>query len=212
MEPVLWVRGRMMPLVRDDVDTDQIMPKQFLSRVERDGFGEFVFHEWRRDPEFVFNDPRFSGARILVAGSNFGSGSSREHAVWGLQQYGFDAVVAPSFSDIFTGNCAQAGVVPAVVPPELCRSLQAAAERDPDSGVELDLTTMRVMWTGGSGTFHLDDQVREVLLHGLDDVALVLGQLDVITQYERARPAWMPHLDVSVVPGAAVGPDAGTTP
>lgn len=195
MQPVLRVRGRMMPLVRDDVDTDQIMPKQFLTRIERDGFGAFVFNEWRRDPNFVFNDSRFSGARILVSGRNFGSGSSREHAVWGLQQYGFDAVIAPSFSDIFNENCTQAGVVPAVVGADICRELQAMAERDAASELELDLTTMRINWPGGGGAFHLDDQTREVLLHGLDDVTLILGELETITLHERVRPVWMPRVD-----------------
>lgn len=191
MKPVSRVRGRVMPLARDDVDTDQIMPKQFLTRVERDGFGDFVFHEWRRDPQFVFNDARFAGARILVAGRNFGSGSSREHAVWGLQQFGFDAVVAPSFSDIFAGNCTQAGVVPAVAAPEVCRALQDLAKRAPATELTLDVERLRLTWADGEAAFELDPRAREMLLNGLDDIALILGELVEIEAHERARPRWM---------------------
>lgn len=194
MQPITRIRGRVMPLARDDVDTDQIMPKQFLTRVEREGFGEFVFHEWRRDPGFVFNDPRFAGARILVAGRNFGSGSSREHAVWGLQQYGFDAVLAPSFSDIFAGNCVQAGVVPAVVDDRLVQAIQAVAEEDPASEIDLDLRSMTLWWPGGEARFGLEEQARDVLLNGLDDVTLILSELTRVERHERTRPSWMPHV------------------
>lgn len=193
MRPVKQVRGRMMPLPRNDVDTDQIMPKQFLTRVERDGFGEFVFYEWRQDPSFVFNDRRFAGARILVAGHNFGSGSSREHAVWGLQQYGFDAILAPSFSDIFAGNCTQGGVVPAVVDTEVCQELQATVQADPTIELLMDVETLSLRWTGGEAPFALDSHAQEVLLNGLDDLTLILNELGSIEGYEMKRPAWVPH-------------------
>ena len=194
MEPVAEVRGRMMPLPRDDVDTDQIMPKQFLTRVERVGYGEFVFHDWRRDPSFVFNDQRFATARILVTGRNFGSGSSREHAVWGLQQYGFDAVIAPSFSDIFVGNCLQTGLVPVTTAENTCRELQRLAETSPDTEITVNLRDRRISWPGGEAEFELDERAREVLLLGLDDVTLILAELDAVLAHESHHPAWMPEV------------------
>ncbi|AUI53751.1 3-isopropylmalate dehydratase small subunit [Arthrobacter crystallopoietes] len=195
MEPITTVSGRVMPLDRDDVDTDQIMPKQFLTRVERTGYGEFVFHEWRREQDFVFNDPRFSGATILVAGRNFGSGSSREHAVWGLQQHGFKAVIAPSFSDIFVGNCIQTGLVPVQTDPETCRTLRQIAEDAPETEVIVDLQATEVRWPRGAASFEIDLQSREALMLGLDDVTLILHELDRIRDHEAGRPAWMPHVD-----------------
>jgi len=194
MEPVGEVRGRMMPLARDDVDTDQIMPKQFLTRVERVGYGEFVFHDWRREPSFVFNDQRFAKARILVTGRNFGSGSSREHAVWGLQQYGFGAVIAPSFSDIFVGNCLQTGLVPVATAEDTCRELQRLAEAAPDTEIAVNLRDPRISWPDGEAEFELDERAREVLLLGLDDVTLVLAELDAILAHEAHQPAWMPEV------------------
>src|SRR5688500_15714840 len=128
MNPVRMIDGTMMPLDRADVDTDQIMPKQFLKRIERTGFGEFLFHDWRADDDFVLNDPRRADAAVLVTGPNFGSGSSREHAPWGLQQWGFTAVVAPSFADIFKTNCAKIGLLTVVLPPATCKQLIALAE------------------------------------------------------------------------------------
>ncbi|WP_199434775.1 3-isopropylmalate dehydratase small subunit [Qaidamihabitans albus] len=196
MAGVRTVRGRMMPLERDDVDTDQIMPKQFLTRVERTGYGAHVFHDWRQDPSFVFNDARFAGASVLVAGSNFGSGSSREHAVWGLLQYGFEAVVAPSFSDIFVGNCAQSGLLPVRVQHETYRALLATVEADPGAEVVVDLEDTRVDWPAGTATFDIDPMVREALLHGLDDVNLILAEEEHIVAYERRRPSWSVRVPV----------------
>jgi 3-isopropylmalate/(R)-2-methylmalate dehydratase small subunit len=193
MRPISTVRGRMLPLDRPDIDTDQIMPKQFLSRVERTGYGDYVFHEWRRRPDFVFNDPRFQGAKVLVAGANFGSGSSREHAVWGLQQYGFDAVIAPSFSDIFVGNCAQTGLLAARVPGQTCRLLAAAAEADPTTEVEVDLVQECVRWPGGTAPFAIDPVTRHALLEGLDDIGLILTHEHDIAAFEDARPPWSPR-------------------
>lgn len=192
MEPVRLIRGRLLPLDRTDVDTDQIMPKQFLTRVERSGYGDFVFHEWRQDPSFPLNDTRFAGATVLVSGPNFGSGSSREQAVWGLQEYGFRAVLAPSFSDIFVGNCAQVGLLAACVPEEVCRSLMAAAERDPTAEATIDVVERVLDYQGERIVFQIKDEVRRVLLEGLDDISLMLAELESIERYEHERPGWLP--------------------
>ena len=193
MKPVSVIRGRIVPLDRRDVDTDQIMPKQFLTRVERTGFGDFVFHEWRQDPSFALNDARYAGATVLVAGPNFGSGSSREQAVWGLQQYGFEAILAPSFSDIFVGNCAQVGLLAACLEESACQSLMAAAERDPAAEVSIDLNQRLLHYQGEQIAFQVKDEVRSVLLRGLDDISLMQAQLEQIERYEAERPAWLPQ-------------------
>jgi 3-isopropylmalate/(R)-2-methylmalate dehydratase small subunit len=197
MKPVRTVRGRVMPLLRDDVDTDQIMPKQFLTRVERSGYGEFVFDTWRQDPSFVFHDARFRGANILLAGRNFGSGSSREHAVWGLQQYGFDAVIAPSFSDIFIGNCVQSRLVPAVLPEDTCARINAMINSDPSVELVLDLDRQTISYGVAVEAFQIDADSREVLMHGLDDVSLILRHEEELLAYEKRRPAWVPEVVVA---------------
>ena len=194
MEPLTRIEGRVLPLDRDDVDTDQIMPKQFLSRVERTGFGDYVFYEWRRDPAFVFNDDRFTGASVLVSGRNFGSGSSREHAVWGLQQFGIQAVIAPSFSDIFAGNCIQTGLLPAQVDITVSRELIEQAQHTPTMEVTVDLESRRVEWPGGSAPFSIADQYRTSLLTGLDDVGSILLRSSHIDEYESTRASWMPSV------------------
>jgi 3-isopropylmalate/(R)-2-methylmalate dehydratase small subunit len=186
-----------MPLLRDDIDTDQIMPKQFLARVERTGYGEFVFDTWQQDPSFVFHDVRFRGANILLAGRNFGSGSSREHAVWGLQQYGFDAVIAPSFSDIFIGNCVQSGLVPAVLPEDACGRINSMIHLDPTVELVLDLESQRISYGAAVETFQIDADSREVLMHGLDDVSLILRHEQELLAYEKRRPAWVPEVVVA---------------
>lgn len=198
MRPVGTVRGRMLPLDRSDVDTDQIMPKQFLTRIERTGYGEVVFHDWRQDPEFVFNDSRFAGATVLVAGRNFGSGSSREHAAWGLQQYGLDAIVAPSFADIFSGNCRQVGLLTARVPEPICRQLIEMAQLDPASEITLDLAGRSLTahpGAGGTGVctgFDIDPIDKDLLLRGLDDIDLIRTHEDAIAAFELAQPSWLP--------------------
>ncbi len=144
MKPVSVVEGQMVPLNRADVDTDQIMPKQFLKRIERTGFGEFLFFDWRQDPDFVLNDPRYAGANILVTGPNFGSGSSREHAPWGLQQYGFEAIIAPSFADIFRNNCAKIGLLCVELPEKVCRALVDLATDQPETICTVDLPLQNV--------------------------------------------------------------------
>ena len=173
-------------LDRPDVDTDQIMPKQFLKRIERTGFGTFLFHDWRQDPAFELNRPEVTGARILLTGRNFGCGSSREHAPWGLQDYGFDVVVAPSFGDIFRQNCVGIGLVPIVLPPDEVKRLMAYAGRE----LTVDLERCAIDDPdGGSVSFGFDEHERHRLLHGLDDIGLTLAHEDDIAAYEHARPA-----------------------
>ncbi|HWB71258.1 MAG TPA: 3-isopropylmalate dehydratase small subunit [Egibacteraceae bacterium] len=192
MRPVRVVEGRMAPLDRADVDTDQIMPKQFLKRIERTGFGEFLFHDWRADPGFVLNDPRYAGASVLVTGPNFGSGSSREHAPWGLQQYGFEAIVAPSFADILRSNCAKIGLLTVVLPPAQCQHLIGLARSDPQATVRIDLGDQTVQAAGLLATFDIDPHTKHLLVEGLDDVALTLARSDAIAAFEARRAPWLP--------------------
>ncbi|MPZ73421.1 MAG: 3-isopropylmalate dehydratase small subunit [Nitriliruptorales bacterium] len=192
MNPVQVIDGTMMPLDRADVDTDQIMPKQFLKRIERTGFGEFCFHDWRAEPDFVLNDPRRSDARVLVTGPNFGSGSSREHAPWGLQQWGFEAIVAPSFADIFKTNCAKIGLLTVVVPPEICKRLIAQAQDDPRARCRIDLAAQRVVAGDIEVGFDIDEHTKRMLLEGLDDIALTLRHAEQISRFEQRRPRHLP--------------------
>ncbi|HEY8339944.1 MAG TPA: 3-isopropylmalate dehydratase small subunit [Egibacteraceae bacterium] len=192
MNPVRVIEGRMVPLWRADIDTDQIMPKQFLKRVERTGFGEFVFHDWRAEPDFVLNDERYEGANVLVTGPNFGSGSSREHAPWGLQQYGFEAIVAPSFADIFRNNCAKIGLLTVTLTTEECQALVAAAEADPQTPIRIDLPAQEVVGGGVHATFDIDPFTKHMLVEGLDDIALTLQWADDIAAFEARRPSYMP--------------------
>ena len=193
MKAVRVVQGRLLPLPRADVDTDQIMPKQFLKRIERTGFGEFVFHDWRADPDFVLNDERYAGANVLVTGPNFGSGSSREHAPWGLQQYGFDAVIAPSFADIFRNNCAKIGLLTVTLPADACARLVAYAEQDPAAArITIDLPAQTVTTAVGEWRFDIDPFVKHLLVEGLDDIGLTLQHDDAIAAFESRRSAWLP--------------------
>lgn len=182
------VRSAVVPLARSDVDTDQIVPKQFLKLVSRKGFGKHLFHGWRYgpggapDPSFVLNDPRYSGARILAAMDNFGCGSSREHAVWALKDYGFDAVVAPSFADIFKSNCYKNGLLPV----ELQRSDVAGVMEAGEALVSLRRQT--VEFAGRSAPFRADEHGRRMLLEGLDEIGLTLERLARISEYEASRP------------------------
>ncbi|MGH8900809.1 MAG: 3-isopropylmalate dehydratase small subunit [Egibacteraceae bacterium] len=193
MKPVGVIEGRMVPLDRADVDTDQIMPKQFLKRIERTGFGEFVFFDWRADPGFVLNDPRYDGANILITGPNFGSGSSREHAPWGLAQYGFEAILAPSFADIFRNNCAKIGLLTVVLPAKVCKQLIELATKDPAGATaRIDLPAQTVTAAIGEWCFDFDPFTKHLLVEGLDDIGLTLRHADAITAFEARRPAWMP--------------------
>jgi 3-isopropylmalate/(R)-2-methylmalate dehydratase small subunit len=194
MEPVIVVTGRAVPLDRTDVDTDQIIPSDWLKRVERTGFGAGLFSEWRDDRSFVLNDPEFAGATILVAGHNFGTGSSREHAVWALMDFGFRAVVSSRFADIFRNNCTKQGLLPVQVSEELDRALLDAVRDDPSLEITIDVGrgTVEAPKAGLSGTFPLDEFTRERLLNGWDDIGLSLRYADDITAYELRRPAFFP--------------------
>jgi 3-isopropylmalate/(R)-2-methylmalate dehydratase small subunit len=184
--------GRAVPLDRSDVDTDQIIPAQYLKRIERTGFGAFLFESWSKEPDFVLNDPRFAGATILLAGANFGSGSSREHAVWALEDYGFRAVISPRFADIFRNNCTKVGVLPVELPTESVRALMDAVLDDPATEITVDLEAMRVSAPSVQESFEIDPFTRHRLLEGLDDVGLTLLHEDEITRFESTRAPWLP--------------------
>lgn len=194
MKPVAKIVGRGLPLDRSDVDTDQIIPAVWLKRVERTGFGEGLFGAWRADPDFVLNDERFKGAGVLVAGANFGCGSSREHAPWALEDYGFEAVIAPSFADIFRGNCLKIGLVPVVLSTDTVSLLQRAIDQDPSMEITIDVAQrmVSVPAAGISEAFELDDFTQNRLLNGLDDIGLSLQRSDEISAFEARRPSWMP--------------------
>jgi 3-isopropylmalate/(R)-2-methylmalate dehydratase small subunit len=194
MDPIHVITGRAVPLDRSDVDTDQIIPSDWLKRVERTGFGAGLFGEWRDDREFVLNQPQYAGATILVAGPNFGTGSSREHAVWALTDYGFSAVVSPRFGDIFRNNATKAGLVPVQVDASTGRALLDAIVADPTLEVTIDVER-RIIAAPAAGIeapFPLDDFTRYRLLEGLDDIGLTLTHEPAVASYEAIRPAWMP--------------------
>jgi 3-isopropylmalate/(R)-2-methylmalate dehydratase small subunit len=197
MRAVRIVSGRAVPLDRSDVDTDQIIPSDWLKQVERTGFEKGLFSEWRDDRNFVLNDERFAGANILVAGPNFGTGSSREHAVWAIQQYGFDAVISPRFADIFRNNCTKNGLVPVQVTPEVGKQLLAAVEADPSLEITIDLErlTVEAPAIGVTASFPMDPATRERFLQGLDDIGITLHHADAISTFEQQRPAWMPAVN-----------------
>lgn len=187
----------MAPLDRVNVDTDQIVPKQFLKRVERSGYGAYLFYDWAHrldgtpDPDFILNQPRFAGAVILVAGANFGCGSSREHAVWALSDWGFKAVVAPSFGDIFRNNCHKVGLLPVVLSPAEVRQLIVLAAQ-PGSGLLIDLERQVCESGDFRAAFEIDQFVKHCLLDGLDEIALVEAHASEIDRYEGRRPPWLP--------------------
>jgi 3-isopropylmalate/(R)-2-methylmalate dehydratase small subunit len=192
MEPFTVIEGTALPVDRSDVDTDQIIPAEYLKRIERTGFGPFLFAEWRKDPDFVINDPRHAGASVLLAGANFGCGSSREHAPWAIEDAGFRAVIAPSFADIFRNNCTKIGLLPVELPGESVRALMDAVLDDPATRVVVDLQGRTVSAPGVDEVFEIDDFTRRRLLEGLDDIALTLQLDDRISAYESARPAYLP--------------------
>ena len=192
MEPIRSIEGTAVPLDRADVDTDQIIPAQYLKRIERTGFGPFLFDEWRKDPGFVLNDPRYAGASILVAGPNFGCGSSREHAPWALEDYGFRAVIASSFADIFRNNCLKIGLLPVELRDESVRALMDAVLDDPTTRLVVDLDQRVVRAPGIDEVFDMEPFTRWRLMEGLDDIALTLRHVDEISAYESRRPGWLP--------------------
>jgi 3-isopropylmalate/(R)-2-methylmalate dehydratase small subunit len=176
MEPITNVQGQVSALLRDDVDTDQIMPKQFLKRVERTGFGEFLFFDWAQEPGWDL-----PANPILVTGRNFGCGSSREHAPWGLEDYGFKVLIAPSFADIFRSNCTKVGLLPVELEEADVHAIAQAGE------AEVDLDAQEVRWAGGSARFEIDQGLKHRLLNGLDDIGVTLARADAIDAYERDR-------------------------
>ncbi len=198
MEKFTKLTGIAAPLDRVNVDTDQIIPKQFLKRIERTGFGQFLFFDWRFEadgktpnPGFELNQPQYQGATVLVAGKNFGCGSSREHAPWALMDYGFRSVIAPSFADIFYNNCFQNGILPVKLSEDQVNTLLKRAQETPGYKLTVDLETQTVKDDQGfSASFEVDSFRRHCLLNGLDDIGLTLQHADDITAYEAKRPAW----------------------
>src|SRR6188472_3562673 len=178
MEPVTVIEGTALPIDRSDVDTDQIIPAEYLKRIERAGFGPFLFAEWRKDPNFVINDPRYAGASIMIAGPNFGSGSSREHAPWAIEDAGFRAVIAPSFGDIFRNNSLKIGLLPVELPQESVRALMDAVLDHPTTVIVVDLDARSVSAPGVDETFPIDDFTRRRLMEGLDEIGLTLQHED----------------------------------
>ena len=192
MEPIGRIEGTALPLDRADVDTDQIIPAEYLKRVERTGFGPFLFDAWRKDPDFILNDRRYDGASILLTGPNFGCGSSREHAPWAIEDHGFRAVIAPSFADIFRNNCLKIGLLPIELREESVRALMDAALDDPTTRIEIDLDALTVRAPGLDETFDMEQFTRWRLMEGLDDIGLTLRHTDAIDAYEASRAGWLP--------------------
>jgi 3-isopropylmalate/(R)-2-methylmalate dehydratase small subunit len=188
------VTGRALPLDRANVDTDQIIPAHWLKRIERTGYAAGLFEAWRRDSAFVLNDPRYAGASILVAGANFGSGSSREHAVWALDEAGFRAVISPRLADIFRANCLKSGLVPVELEADVVAKLLHQVESDPRTEITVDVERRIVDAPGLRASFALDDHARGRLLEGLDDIAVTLAHAQEITSYESSRATWLPSL------------------
>ena len=193
MKKVSIISGRGVPLKRSDVDTDQIIPAEWLKRVERTGFEKGLFSTWRDDRNFVLNDERYVGASVLVAGPSFGVGSSREHAVWALQQGGFDAVIAPSFSDIFRNNCTKNGLLPIVLSEPSVNRIWAVIENDATAEITIDLHrfTVEIPSAGITETFEMDSETQQRFINGLDDISITLADADAISKFEASRPAWL---------------------
>ena len=198
MKPVRVVQGTAVPLDRSDVDTDQIIPAEWLKRVERTGFGKGLFATWRDDRDFVLNHEEYAGANILVAGPNFGTGSSREHAVWAITDYGFDAVISPRFGDIFRNNATKNGLVPVVVPADVGEMLMRAVRDDATLEITIDVErrTVSAPAIGLEVEFPLDDATRHRFLEGLDDVGITLQSAGAISSFEATRPDWLPTASV----------------
>jgi 3-isopropylmalate/(R)-2-methylmalate dehydratase small subunit len=194
VDPVKRVSGKALPLGYSDVDTDQIVPSDALKRIERTGFGQFLFSGWREDPDFVMNKAEHEGAVILLAGENFGSGSSREHAPWALQDYGFGAIIAPSFADIFKNNCAKIGLLAVELPKESVQKLLDAVCEDPQTVITVELTERIVSGPNVYETFEMDDFTRQRLMEGLDDISLTLTHEEDLEAFENSRPSYLPKV------------------
>jgi 3-isopropylmalate/(R)-2-methylmalate dehydratase small subunit len=194
MEKFQTVKGRAIPMNRADVDTDQIISKEFLKRIERTGFGPFAFDEWKKDPEFVLNNPEYKGAPVMLTGPNFGCGSSREHAPWALEDMGLKAIISPSFADIFRNNCAKIGLLTVVLPQKDIEHLIARSEELPGSELVVDLATQTVSTADGSftRTFEIDPFVKRCLLEGLDDIGLTMLEVGEIDSFEAKRSTLLP--------------------
>jgi len=184
--------GTALPLRRSNVDTDQIIPAVYLKRVTKTGFEDGLFAAWRKDPDFVLNQPQYAGASIIVPGPDFGTGSSREHAVWALQNYGFRVVIGSRFGDIFRGNSGKAGLLVALVDQKVVEELWDFVEEHPQSAITVDLKEQTIAAAGFQADFEIDAYTRWRLLEGLDDVSLTLREVDSVTEFEAHRPAWMP--------------------
>jgi len=201
MEPVQIVTGTAVPLDRSDVDTDQIIPSDWLKRIERTGFGEGLFSEWRESSDFVLNREEFQGddVRVLVAGANFGTGSSREHAPWALEDYGFEAIISPRFADIFRNNCLKIGLVPVELPQEVVDRIMQAVQDDPSLEIVVDVVDRRVAVPAldVDEPFQLDDFHHYRLVNGLDDIGLTLQHEAEVSAFEAARPDWLPKVSAS---------------
>ena len=208
MQKFTTITGNAIPLNRADVDTDQIIPAQYLKRIERTGFGQFAFEQWRKDPNFVVNNPAYEGAPILLAGSNFGCGSSREHAPWALEGLGLRAIIAPSFADIFRNNCAKIGLLTVTLPQDDIDHLMARAEELPSSQLVVDLASQTVSTADGSFSrrFEVDPFVKQTLLEGLDEIGLTLREEAKIAAYEATRSELLPQNHTVAVPHRGRGP------
>lgn len=194
MKKLNTINSTMLPLNMSNVDTDQIMPKQFLKRVERSGYGEFLFHDWKKDPDFPLNNEAYQGSKVLVAGDNFGTGSSREHAPWGLQDWGFDAIISTKFADIFRLNSINIGLVPIETNQENVGALFAKIENNPGTNIEISIENKTVQCEEIVFSFDLDDFSQKRILEGLDKIDITLNYTDQIDSFSKSRKKWMPKL------------------
>ena len=194
MKKLNTINSKMLPLNMSNVDTDQIMPKQFLKRVERSGYGEFLFYDWKKEPDFPLNNKAYQGSKVLVAGDNFGTGSSREHAPWGLQDWGFDAIISTKFADIFRLNSINIGLVPIETSQKNVDALFAKIEAAPSTNIEISIENKTVKCEEITFSFDLDDFSQKRILEGLDKIDITLGYTDQIDSFSKSRKKWMPKL------------------
>ena len=194
MKKLKTINSTMLPLNMSNVDTDQIMPKQFLKRVERSGYGEYLFYDWKKDPDFPLNNESYKGAKVLVAGDNFGTGSSREHAPWGLQDWGFDAIISTKFADIFRLNSINIGLVPVETSQDNVEALFNKIYEDPNTTIQISIEEKKVVCDEISFSFSLDDFSQKRIIEGLDKIDITLGYVDQIESFSQSRKQWKPKL------------------